>query len=147
MSNALAFHSSHSDPSNPSGPRIAPPVHPSKLHYNQQVHQLFSLAPYGILASLINSGILVALLWSVVPQEPIAWWFMCVLVVNGLWGLFLYRYHQCAKHEASLDRWANWFLLGNAASGCIWVHTVRELGMLGMMPWYRLKMLLAVSLA
>ncbi|MGV7229395.1 MAG: hybrid sensor histidine kinase/response regulator, partial [Nitrospirales bacterium] len=71
-------------------------------------------------ASLINSGILVALLWSVVPQEPIAWWFTSVLVVNGLWGLFLYRYHQCAKHEASLDQWANWFLLGNAASGCIW---------------------------
>jgi PAS domain S-box-containing protein len=119
MSHALAFHSSQSDPSHPSAPRIAPPVHPSKLHYNQQVHQLFSLAPYGILASLINSSILVALLWSIVPQGPIVWWFMSVLGVNGLWGFLLYRYRQGTQQKASIDRWANWFMAGNVASGCI----------------------------
>jgi PAS domain S-box-containing protein len=120
MSHALAFHSSQSDPSHQSAPRIGHPVHPSKLHYTQQVHQLFALAPYGILASLVNSGILVALLWSVVPQGPIAWWFLSVLIVNGLWGFLLYRYRQYAKHKTSVDRWANWFITGNAASGCIW---------------------------
>lgn len=120
MSHALAFHSSQSDHSHQSGPQITPPVHPSILHFKQQVHQLYSLAPYGILASLINSSILVALLWSNVPQGPAAWWVMSVVVVNGLWGLLLYRYRQYAKHAASVDRWANWFITGNAASGCIW---------------------------
>ena len=120
MSQALAFHSSQSDHSYQSGSRIAPPVHPSTLHFTQQVHQLYSLAPYGILASLINSSILVILLWSIVPQGPAAGWLMSVIVVNGAWGFLLYRYKQYSKHTASVDRWSNWFITGNAASGCIW---------------------------
>jgi PAS domain S-box-containing protein len=72
------------------------------------------------LGSLINGAILVALLWQVVPQLSLASWFISILIINGVWGYLVYRYRQCAQHKASLDRWANWFMAGNAASGCIW---------------------------
>jgi PAS domain S-box-containing protein len=91
-----------------------------ELLFSQQVHQLFDLAPYGIIASLINGAILVAIFWQVVPQLSITSWFISILIINGLWGFLLYRYRQCAQHKASLDRWANWFMAGNAASGCLW---------------------------
>ena len=91
-----------------------------EILFSQQVHQLFSLAPYAIIASLINGAILVAIFWQVVPQLSITSWFISILIINGLWGFLLYRYRQCAQHKASLDRWANWFIAGNAASGCIW---------------------------
>lgn len=120
MSQIVALHSSQSDPSHPSDPRGASPVHPSKFQYNQQVHQLYSLAPYGILGSLINGGILVALLWTIVSRGFIASWVLGLLIINGLWSLLLYRYRQETRHNTTLNRWANWFMTGNFASGCIW---------------------------
>jgi PAS domain S-box-containing protein len=92
----------------------------SKILFSQQVHQLFSRAPYGILGSLINGGILVALLWAIVPQRTIALWFLSILIINGLWSWLLYRYRQETQHKATLNRWGNWFMAGNFASGCIW---------------------------
>ena len=120
MSQILAFHSSQSDPSPPSCQRGASPVHPSRFQYSQQVHQLYSLAPYGILVSLINGVILVALLWTILPQWSLALWMLGLLIINGAWSLLLHRYRKETQHEATVDRWANWFLVGNYASGCIW---------------------------
>ncbi len=99
---------------------IAPTDQSSKILFSQQVHHLFSLAPYGILGSLINGGILVALLWTIVPQWTIALWFLSILIINGLWSWLLYRYRQETQHQATLNRWVNWFMAGNFASGCIW---------------------------
>jgi len=120
MSPSLVVHSTQSDPSHPSALRSASPRYSSTAHFNQQVHQLFSLAPYGILGSLFNGGVLIALLWTVIPKGTIALWGTGLLIINGLWSLLLYRFRQETHHEASLDRWVNWFLAGNFASGCIW---------------------------
>ena len=45
---------------------------PSTLHFYQQVKQLYALAPYGVVVSLVNGAILVGLLWTIVPQPFIA---------------------------------------------------------------------------
>ncbi len=120
MSSALSFNSTQSDPSPTPAQRSGSSVPSPKLHYNQQVHQLYSLAPYGILGSLINGGILVALLWTIVPQWSIASWALSLLIINGLWSLLLHRYRQETRHESKFEWWANWFMAGNFASGCIW---------------------------
>ena len=100
--------------------RGTPPVYFPTFHYYQQVHQLFALAPYGILGSLINGGILVALLWTIVPQQFIAIWCIGLCIINGLWSLLLYHYRKDAKHESTLHQWVTWFMTGNLASGCLW---------------------------
>ena len=99
---------------------IALPGQSSTLLFGQQIHQLFSLSPYGILAALINGCILAALLWTIVPQHFVASWILGLFLVNGLWALLVYRYHQDPRHIQKLKHWANWFLAGNFASGCIW---------------------------
>ena len=121
-------HMSDSQPSNknsddslsrlPSAPTL--PGQSSTLLFGQQIHQLFSLAPYGILAALINGGILGGLFWTIVPQNFVASWILGLLLVNGLWALLLYRYRQDPPHIQNLKEWANWFMAGNFASGCIW---------------------------
>lgn len=118
MSPSLFFHSTQSDPSHPSAPRRASPLSSSTSHL--QIHQLYSLAPLGILGSLINGGILIALLWTIVPKGSIALWGTGLFILNGLWSLLLYRYRQESHPATTLDRWVNWFLAGNVASGCIW---------------------------
>ncbi len=103
-----------------SSPLGASAVSSSKLLYNQQVHQLFSLAHYGIIGSLINGGILVGLLWSIAPLWSILSWSLGLLAINGLWALLLYSYRQETQHEGRWDRWVHWFMAGNVASGSIW---------------------------
>ncbi len=120
MSPSLPSESTPLSPSHASTQKDEPSDFRSKLHFNQQVHQLFSLAPYGILGSLINSGILVALLWTIVPRQSIALWFLGILIINGLWSILLYRYRQETQHEATVDQWVNWFMAGNFVSGCAW---------------------------
>ncbi len=99
---------------------ITPTDQSLKILYSQQIHQLYSLAPYGILGSLINGGILVALLWTIIPQHFIALWCIGLLIINGLWSFLLYRFRQETQHEAKVGQWVNWFMAGNFASGCIW---------------------------
>jgi len=92
----------------------------SPLVLSQQVHQLFSLASYGIWGSLINGFILVALLWTIIPHQSLVLWLISLLLINGLWGLLLYHYRQNTLQESTRDQWVNWFLIGNVTSGCIW---------------------------
>ncbi len=113
----------NSTPPNPSNslPPGSPLTEPSShLLFNQQVHQLFSLAPYGIWGSLINGFILVTLLWTIIPQHTLILWLISLLIINGLWGFLLYRYQQETLQDSTRNQWVNWFLIGNLASGCIW---------------------------
>lgn len=120
MSPSLPSDSTPLSPSHPSIQEGVSSDFSSKLHFNQQVHQLFSLAPYGILGSLINSAILIGLLWTIAPQHAIAIWFTGILIINGLWAVLLFRYHQKIQPAAALERWVKWFMAGNFISGCIW---------------------------
>ena len=119
MTDALTFRRSQQYPSLLPTTQASSADH-SVLHYYQQVHQLYTLALYGILGSLINGAILVGLLWTIVPSYFLALWSTGLLIINGLWGLLLYRYHQKKHPETKLHQWINWFLIGNLTSGCLW---------------------------
>ena len=119
MSQALAYQRSPS--SHSYDPRSAPSIHSEKYLYNQQIKQLYSLAPYGILASIINASILCALMWQTVQQGPIASWLASIFVINTLWGMLLYWYHQRrVSYDTSLHVREKWFIGGNMVSGFLW---------------------------
>ena len=108
------------DPSPLFPPCREEPGVPTKFHFYQQVKQLYALAPYGILVSLVNGVILVGLLWTIVPQPFIVSWVVGLLIVNGLWSVLLQRFHKNSQKDPTLDQWITWFLVGNLASGCLW---------------------------
>ena len=120
MSRWLSPNSDPTDVPDKSPPLITPEDQSSKLLSSQQIHQLYSLAPYGILGSLLNGAILAILLWTIVSRISIVTWLLSLFIINGIWGVLLYRYSQETQHQDSLDQWENWFLAGNLASGCIW---------------------------
>ncbi len=119
MSQALAYQRSHSSHSYDA--TSASSVRSAKYLYNQQINQLFSLAPYGIVASIINACILCALLWQTIPQGHIVSWLASIFIINSLWGFLLYWYHQRrVSYDTSLHIREKWFIGGNIASGCMW---------------------------
>mgnify|MGYP000073657648 CR=1 FL=1 len=119
MSQALAFQRSYS--SHAYDLKSASSVRSEKYLYNQQIIQLYSLAPYGIVASLINASIICAILWQTVQQVPLVSWLASIFIINALWSLLLYWYHQRrVSYDTSLHIREKWFIGGNLASGCLW---------------------------
>ncbi len=120
MSRWLSDNDSSPDAPSSSSSLPIPGDQSSQLLFSQQVHQLYSLAQYGIWGSLINGGILAALLWAVVPRISLVMWLFSLFMINGLWIMLLYRFHKDTQDNYILDQWVNWFLAGNFTSGCIW---------------------------
>ena len=119
MSQALAYQRSH--PSHGYDPRSAPSPHLERSLYSQQIRHLYSLAPYGIIVSLINASILCTLMWPAVPHGPMVSWLAAIFIINAFWGVLLYWYHQRkVSYDTSLNVRKTWFLAGNILSGCIW---------------------------
>ena len=119
MSEALAYQ--RSLPLHSYDARSASSVRSEKYLYNQRINQLYSLAPYGILASIINACILCTLLWQTIQQGPMVVWVAGIFIINILWGLLLYWYHQRrVSYDTSLNVREKWFIGGNIASGCMW---------------------------
>ncbi len=119
MSQALAYQRSHSPHSYDVS--SASSVHSEKYLYNQQINQLYSLAPYGILVSVVNAIILCTLMWKTVPQDPMVLWVVGIFTINALWGVLLYWYRQRrVSYDTSLNIREKWFMGGNIASGCMW---------------------------
>jgi PAS domain S-box-containing protein len=88
--------------------------------FHQQVDHLYALAPVGIVASLINGPILAFVLRNVVSRDMLIGWLTCLVAVNALWCVLVASYHRQSPAPAEIDRWAMWFVCGNAASGVVW---------------------------
>ncbi|MGD9850914.1 MAG: ATP-binding protein [Nitrospirales bacterium] len=86
----------------------------------QQVHQLFSLVPIAILASLINGG-LVGLILIEVIQPSVVWgWLLGLVVINVLWTGLVFAYRRASKPLARPHLWLAGFVTGNLVSGLLW---------------------------
>ncbi len=96
----------------------------------QQVNHLYSLAHYGIAASLINGIVLLVLLWNTVAHFTMGLWYLSIVIINALWVLLLFHYRQATSCETTLDQWASRFLVGNAVSGLLW-----GIGGILLYPW------------
>ncbi len=92
--------------------------------FSEQVAQLYRNAPLGHVSTLINSLILVYVLWPVTPRPALFSWLAL------LWGVTALRYLGVRRFRGILDPvhqarpWARWFIVGMAASGLAWGSAV-----------------------
>ena len=88
--------------------------------FSQQIAQLYSLAPVGIIASLVTSPILMFVLWNVTHHQKLISWLVSMVVINIIWCILVYQYRRVAPPADETSRWGTWFIVGNAASGLVW---------------------------
>ncbi len=86
----------------------------------QQVHQLFSLVPMAILASIINCGLVAFILMDVIPTRIVSGWTIGIVGINVLWSGLVLAYRRASKPLLHPSTWLAWFVAGNCASGLIW---------------------------
>ena len=85
-----------------------------------QVRLLFEQLPSALLATVVNAGILTAILWSNVSRSLLAGWFLLVLLVAS--GREVHRRTYLHRNPAGnqSQRWSRQFLCGVAANGALW---------------------------
>jgi signal transduction histidine kinase/DNA-binding NarL/FixJ family response regulator len=74
--------------------------------------------PLALLASAVNGGLCVAVLWHAVPTPLLLGWALalgsCLAARAWLWRAF----HR--RQPADAGRWGRWYALGALATGCLW---------------------------
>jgi len=88
--------------------------------YTEQVRLLYRNAPLGLIATLINSAVLVYILRNVVPHRVLIAWFACILLVSTLRLVQLSRFRRIPAGSPDVGRWGTWFIIGLGLSGIIW---------------------------
>lgn len=88
--------------------------------YAEQVRLLYRNAPLGLIATLINSAVLVFILRSVVPHRVLTTWFVCILLVSIARFVQLSWFRRVPPESSDVSHWGKWFVIGLALSGIIW---------------------------
>ncbi|GJL62546.1 MAG: hypothetical protein NPIRA04_12000 [Nitrospirales bacterium] len=108
-------------------PDRLPSSFPSSSHlplktqlFREQVKQLYALAPLGIMASCLNSLILVFILWNVTASVPLVGWLAGLTLINVMRSWLVSRYRRATVLVEDTHRWCDWFIVGNLASGFAW---------------------------
>ncbi len=88
--------------------------------YPEQVRQLYSLLPVGLIGNVINSVILVAVLWSVLPHGPLVTWLVSLLILTAGRFVLIRRYGTANESRKSNRIWGRLLIAGNLVSGVLW---------------------------
>ncbi len=88
--------------------------------YAEQVRLLYSNALMGLIATLINSGVLVFILRNVVPHRVLSTWLLCILLVTIARFVQFTRFRRVPPDSSDVGLWGTWFIVGLALSGILW---------------------------
>ena len=85
--------------------------------YAAQVKQLYQHIPIGIIGTLVNSIILVYVLWKVIDHSVLIIWLSAVVPVSLFRYLVLYAYRRSSTTSSEVNRWNFWFIFSIALAG------------------------------
>lgn len=92
-----------------------------------QVRQAYALAPFGILATLINSSIVLYIMKDVIPHRPLFVWFALIVVLSTIRIWDVLRFGTIARRRPPAHA-ARLFLAGLVLIGLVW-------GSVGLFPF------------
>jgi two-component system, cell cycle sensor histidine kinase and response regulator CckA len=91
-----------------------------KALYAEQVKQLYDNASAGLLATTINSLILVGIQRNVTSRMALIGWFVSLAAINLLRYIDIRRFQRVSRGSLEANRWGNRFIVGLALSGMAW---------------------------
>jgi len=87
--------------------------------YAMQVSQLYKHIPVGVVATFVNSLILMFILWEVVSHSTLIIWFSALTTISVFRLLFL-KFERSAQTFAVVNRWGKWCIIGIVFAGIAW---------------------------
>ncbi|MGE0679316.1 MAG: ATP-binding protein [Candidatus Binatia bacterium] len=89
----------------------------------QQVHLLYMQANIGLLGTVVLAGILIFVLWSVVPHAQLLAWSSLVSVLTIARFFVVQRYFRSEQREKEVAWWRSAMIMSAGASGIAWGST------------------------
>lgn len=86
----------------------------------EQTLQMYIAVKNAIIATVINSLILVVVLWQVVEHKLLITWLVSILFVSLLRSLNTYLYQKASPSPNEAHIWAQRFLIGSITGSVIW---------------------------
>jgi PAS domain S-box-containing protein len=91
-----------------------------KVLYAEQVKQLYDNASAGLLATAINSLILVGIQRNVTSRMVLIAWLVSLAVINLFRYIYIRRFQRASRGSWEANRWGNGFIVGLGLSGMAW---------------------------
>ena len=91
-----------------------------KVLYAEQVKQLYDNASAGLLATAINSLILVGIQRNVTSRMVLIAWLVSLAVINVFRYIYIRRFQRASRGSWEANRWGNGFIVGLGLSGMAW---------------------------
>src|SRR5512134_3485670 len=88
--------------------------------YTEQVRQLYSVESVGMIATIVNSAILVLLHRHIIPHWILIAWFLSLASITLLRYLLLRVHQRTPDADEQSRKWGTLFIIGIAISGTIW---------------------------
>jgi PAS domain S-box-containing protein len=92
---------------------------PDRLHA-VRVRQLYNQSHIGIVASLANAIILIALLWDLVPHSASIIWVSVMVLITALRYALFYRYRRSSLTPSNAGGFSMGFIIGVSLYGMVW---------------------------
>ncbi|MBW1801977.1 MAG: response regulator [Deltaproteobacteria bacterium] len=89
----------------------------------QLIHQLYSRAAIGIIATIVNSFILCLILWHRISRPVLLTWLVATLLMAASRSYMLYRYRKTTSEQDAAKRWGVLFVINILLSGILWGST------------------------
>lgn len=86
----------------------------------EQTSLIFAAVNNAIIATFINSLILVAVLWPVIEHQTLISWLLVILLISLGRGIFAYRYRQITASASESYLWSKKFLIGSTLASITW---------------------------
>jgi signal transduction histidine kinase len=86
----------------------------------EQIRLLYANAPIGVVAQVLNVGLLALVQWPVIPPPVILIWLTYMLALTGLRAVVVWRFQQVAPAPHAMGPWGILFGLGAGLAGLGW---------------------------
>lgn len=87
--------------------------------YVEQIKLLYAQAPAGLLSTLVNSVVLVLVLWKVDSNWKLIVWLGLMVLTVWVRHRLIRAYRKSSTEDSRADRWSVFFMLGLLASGSL----------------------------
>jgi len=91
--------------------------------FADRVKKLSEHTMLGVAGSLINSMVLIFVLWDVVNKNWLLLWFLCIILIGVMRVYLQNSFEKFKTNQNTLNKWKNLFLITLAISGVIWGST------------------------
>ncbi|MGP8330444.1 MAG: PAS domain S-box protein [Methanosarcinaceae archaeon] len=101
-------------------PNLSPASNETQRLYTEQVKLLYTNVPASTIATLINSSILVFILWKEIAPTVLIAWLVCLFLTTFFRSVLLYKYKHASVESLKTGRWGAWLTFWIAAVGMVW---------------------------